>query len=247
MEKQEFFEISENVFEKNGVGEFFTGENHDKFFSLCNIMLEQNKVMNLSSIRDERGVICRHFADSLTAAKHIKEGATVLDVGSGGGMPTLPLAIARHDLTITALDATTKKTAYIKGAAEKLSLSNVNILTGRAEELGAKADYREKFDIVTARAVASLRVLLEWCIPFLKTGGTFIAMKGKNGDEELKEAQNAAKELSLTLLQDDCFNLYDLSSKDEADAVRHIFVFKKNLPTKKIYPRKNSQIQKNPL
>ena len=247
MEKQEFFEISENVFEKNGVGEFFTGENRDKFFSLCNIMLEQNKVMNLSAIRDEHGVICRHFADSLTAAKHIKDGATVLDVGSGGGMPTLPLAIARHDLTITALDATAKKTAYIKGAAEKLSLSNVNILTGRAEELGAKADYREKFDIVTARAVASLRVLLEWCIPFLKTGGTFIAMKGKNGDEELKEAQTAAKELSLTLLQDDCFNLYDLSSKDEADAVRHIFVFKKNLPTKKIYPRKNSQIQKNPL
>ena len=72
-------------------------------------------------------------------------------------------------------------------------------------------------------------------------------MKGKNGDEELKEAQNAVKELSLTLLQDACFNLYDLSSKDEADAVRHIFVFKKNLPTKKIYPRKNSQIQKNPL
>ena len=247
MEKQEFFEISENVFEKNGVGDFFVGENRDKFFSLCNIMLEQNKVMNLSAIRDERGVICRHFADSLTAAKHIKEGATVLDVGSGGGMPTLPLAIARPDLTITALDATAKKTAYIKGAAEKLSLSNVNILTGRAEELGAKADYREKFDIVTARAVASLRILLEWCIPFLKTGGTFIAMKGKNGDEELKEAQTAAKELSLTLLQDDCFNLYDLSSKDEADAVRHIFVFKKNLPTKKIYPRKNSQIQKNPL
>ncbi len=72
-------------------------------------------------------------------------------------------------------------------------------------------------------------------------------MKGKNGDEELKEAQNAVKELSLTLPQDDCFNLYDLSSKDEADAVRHIFVFKKNMPTKKIYPRKNSQIQKNPL
>ena len=111
MEKQEFFSIAERVFSENGLSEFWNDNTKEKFYGLCNIMLEQNKVMNLSAIRDEEGVICRHFADSLTVAKHIPEGAKVLDVGSGGGMPTLPLAIARPDVTVKALDATAKKMA----------------------------------------------------------------------------------------------------------------------------------------
>lgn len=216
-------------------------------FDLCNIMLEQNKVMNLSAIRDEVGVICRHFADSLTVAKHIHEGAKILDVGSGGGMPTLPLAIARPDIQITALDATAKKTAYILSAAQKLGLSNVSILCGRAEELGASPEYREKFDVVCARAVAELRVLAEWCVPFAKKGGLFIAMKGKNGEIELADAKNAVRTLLVSLEKDDEFNLFDLSSQDEADAKRHIFVFKKTALTPAKYPRRNAQIQKKPL
>ena len=102
MEKQIFFETTERVFRENGLSEFWKDETKELFFGLCSIMLEQNKVMNLSAIRDEEGVICRHFADSLTVAKHIPHGAKILDVGSGGGMPTLPLAIARPDVKITA-------------------------------------------------------------------------------------------------------------------------------------------------
>jgi len=210
-------------------------------------MLEQNKVMNLSAIRDEEGVICRHFADSLTVAKHIPAGASVLDVGSGGGMPTLPLAIARPDITITALDSTAKKMAYVLATAQKLGLSNVSTISARAEELGNTAEHREKYDVVCARAVAELRILAEWCVPFAKKGGLFIAMKGKNGNAELSDAKNAVKTLLLHIESDDEFNLFDLSVKDETDAKRHIFVFRKTAVTPKQYPRKNSQIQKKPL
>ena len=214
---------------------------------LCNIMLEQNKVMNLSAIRDEEGVICRHFADSLTIAKHIPQKSVILDVGSGGGMPTLPLAIVRPDVKITALDATAKKTAYILDTAKKLGLDNVSVISARAEELGNDKAYREKYDVVCARAVAELRILAEWCTPFAKKDGLFIAMKGKNGGTELSNAQNAIKTLLLILEKDDKFNLFDLSAKDEEDATRHIFVFKKKNHTPTQYPRKNAQIQKKPL
>ncbi len=244
MEKNEFFTILDDVFRENGLSEYSV--HRERFYELCNIMLEQNKVMNLSAIRDEKGVICRHFADSLTAAKHIPKGATVLDVGSGGGMPTLPLAIVRDDLHITALDATTKKTAYILSAAKELGLENVSVVSARAEELGTAPEHREKYDVVIARAVAALRVLTEWCAPFAKVGGLFISMKGNKGKTELSEAQNAVRELSLSLKEDDAFSLYDPSASEE-DAKRHIFVFEKTAKTDKKYPRKNAQIQKKPL
>lgn len=247
MEKQDFFRISEEVFKNNCLSDFLTDDSKEKLWSLCNIMLEQNKVMNLSAIRDETGVICRHFADSLTVSKHIPNGAKILDVGSGGGMPTLPLAIVRTDISITALDATAKKTSYILSTAEKLGLSNVSILCGRAEELGNSPEYREKFDVVCARAVAELRILAEWCVPFVKKDGLFISMKGKNGNTELTDAKNAIKTLLIKLESDDEFNLFDLSSENEADAKRHIFVFKKTASTPSKYPRKNAQIQKKPL
>ncbi|MBQ8861179.1 MAG: 16S rRNA (guanine(527)-N(7))-methyltransferase RsmG [Clostridia bacterium] len=247
MEKQIFFDTTERVFCENGLSEFWKDKTKDKFFDLCNIMLEQNKVMNLSAIRDEQGVICRHFADSLTVAKHIPEGAKILDVGSGGGMPTLPLAIARPDIKITALDATAKKMAYVRSTAEKLGLANVSTISARAEELGNIPEHREKYDVVCARAVAELRILAEWCVPFAKKGGLFIAMKGKNGGTELHDAKNAVKTLLLHMEKDDEFTLFDLSSADEADAKRHIFVFRKTAATPKQYPRRNAQIQKKPL
>ena len=247
MEKQIFFETTERVFRENGLSEFWKDETKELFFSLCSIMLEQNKVMNLSAIRDEEGVICRHFADSLTVAKHIPHGAKILDVGSGGGMPTLPLAIARPDVKITALDATAKKMAYVLSTAEKLGLANVSTISARAEELGNTPEHREKYDVVCARAVAELRILAEWCVPFAKKGGLFVAMKGKNGNTELADAKNAVKTLLLNLEKNDEFNLFDLSAKDEADAKRHIFVFRKTAATPKQYPRRNAQIQKKPL
>ena len=248
MTKQEFFLACEDSFTKNGISAYATPENLEKFYELTVFMLDANKKMNLTALRDENSVIARHITDCLLAAKHLPEGKIkVLDVGSGGGMPCLPFAIVRPDITITALDATAKKTAYISSAAEHLGLSNVRILTGRAEELGQNAQHREKFDVVCARAVAELRILMEWCVPFIKNGGMFLSLKGKNGDVELENAQNAVKKLSCRLDLDELCTLYEEENGEIVTSERHNFVFKKCKPTDKLYPRRNAQITKNPL
>lgn len=252
MTKAEFFTACKKSFESNNISEYATDENLEKFYVLTNFMLETNKKMNLTALRDESSVIAKHITDCLLAAKHLpatQKGSKlkVLDVGSGGGMPCLPFAIVRPDIEITALDATAKKTAYIAAAAEHLHLSNVHILTGRAEELGSNHKHRETFDVVCARAVAELRVLMEWCIPFTKKDGIFLSLKGKNADIELQNAQNAIKKLSCSLLLDENVLLFEEDESETVSGERHNLVFKKTKPTDKIYPRRNAQIMKNPL
>ncbi len=248
MTKQDFFFQCKKSFELNNLSEYITDEYLEKFYVLTEFMLETNKKMNLTALRDESSVISRHITDCLLAAKHLPEGKLkVLDVGSGGGMPCLPFAIVRPDIEITALDATAKKTAYIASAAEHLQLNNVHILTGRAEELGANQKYREHFDVVCARAVAELRILMEWCIPFIKKDGLFLSLKGKNAETELQNAQNAIKKLSCSLLFDEALVLFEQDADENISNERHNFVFKKTKNTEKIYPRKNAQIMKNPL
>ena len=241
MTKQEFYQICTDSFAKNGLSAYATPKYLEKFYDLMVFMLEPNKKMNLTALRDEHSVISRHITDCLLAAKHLPETfpqgrGKLLDVGSGGGMPALPFAIIRPDIIITALDATAKKTAYILSAAEHLGLSNVKILTGRAEELGTDKAYRETFDIVCARAVAELRILMEWCVPFIK-----------NGDIELANAQNAMKKLSCRLELDEICTLFEEENGDILTSERHNFIFKKMKPTDKLYPRRNAQITKNPL
>ncbi len=252
MTQQEFYQICSESFHKNGLSAYVTPEYLEKFHALTAFMLETNKKMNLTALRDEKSVITRHITDCLLAAKHLpagfpQHGGKLLDVGSGGGMPALPFAIIRPDITVTALDATAKKTAYILSAAEHLGLSNVKILTGRAEELGSDKQYRETFDVVCARAVAELRILMEWCIPFLKNGGIFLSLKGKNGDVELEHAKNAIKTLSCRLELDEICILIEDENGEIITNDRHNFIFKKTKSTDKIYPRRNAQITKNPL
>lgn len=248
MTKQEFFLQCKKSFDLNHISEYATDEYLEKFYTLTEFMLETNKKMNLTALRDENSVISRHITDCLLAAKHLPEGKLkVLDVGSGGGMPCLPFAIVRPDIEITALDATAKKTAYIASAAEHLQLKNVRILTGRAEELGANTKHREHFDVVCARAVAELRILMEWCIPFIKKDGIFLSLKGKNAEAELQNAQNAIKKLSCVLLSDEAITLLEEGCEESVANKRHNFLFKKTKCTEKFYPRRNSQIMKNPL
>ena len=230
MTKQEFFLQCKESFEANHLSEYAEDEYLEKFYNLTEFMLETNKKMNLTALRDENSVISRHITDCLLAAKHLPQGKIkVLDVGSGGGMPCLPFAIVRPDIEITALDATAKKTAYIAAAAEHLQLKNVHILTGRAEELGANAKHREQFDVVCARAVAELRILMEWCIPFIKKDGYFLSLKGKNAETELQNAQNALKKLSCTLLLNETLTLLEKDNEENISNERHNFLFKKRL------------------
>jgi len=248
MTKQDFFLQCQNSFQLNNLSDYATEEYLEKFHMLTEFMLEANKKMNLTALRDESSVISRHITDCLLAAKHLPKGnLKILDVGSGGGMPCLPFAIVRPDIEITALDATAKKTAYIAAAAEHLQLKNVRILTGRAEELGSNTKYREQFDVVCARAVAELRILMEWCIPFVKKDGFFLSLKGKNAETELQNAQNATQKLSCTLICDESVTLLEQILDEQELSERHNFLFKKTKATEKIYPRKNAQIMKKPL
>lgn len=233
-----------NIFSKNPSLPQVDEEKANKLFSLTETMLEVNKSMNLTAITEENAVILKHYADSLTVSSLIPEGASVLDVGCGAGFPTLPLGIFRPDLKILALDGTAKRIEYVRSTAKALGLDNIEAISGRAEEFAQKSEYREKFDVVTARAVASLPVLAELCIPFCKIGGYFIAMKASSANDELGAAQNAIKlcggvvEESISV---------DLTPDDQVFEQRNLIKVFKNQSTPKLYPRHYSKISKKPL
>ena len=243
MTRADFFDLCALSLEQNGAGEFVNPESIEKLHELSGIFLRANRMMNLTSLRDERSVIAYHFADCISAARSFPKNSSVIDVGSGGGMPALPLSIVRPDLKITALDATAKKTAYIERAAKELGLNNVSVITGRAEEV-AFTDLRGTFDCATARAVAQLRILLELCVPLIKVDGRFVAMKGKQAKEELHNAKNAISALSCSLSYEWHGYLTDL---DGAQSERAIMVFEKREKTDAVYPRKYAMILKKPL
>ncbi len=242
IDKSDFFEKLASSLTKNGLPEFVSDDIFDKLYTLTERMLTVNEYMNLTAITDIDGIVLKHYVDSLTVSKYIPSGASVIDVGCGAGFPSLPLAIARPDLTITALDSTAKRINYINECAGILNLSNITAITARAEELAASPDYRENFDISCARAVARLNVLCELCIPYIKMGGSFVAMKA-NAAEELAEAGKAIEKLGGTLISADKF---ELISDDSGDP-RCIVSVKKTAQTPKNYPRNNSQIKKKPL
>ena len=232
-----------SIFSANFLGRFADEKTALCFQALTERMLEVNEHMNLTAITDTDGIILKHYADSLTASEYIPDGASVIDIGCGAGFPSLPLAIARPDLHITALDSTAKRINYISETAHLLGLGNITAVSGRAEELAKNLSYREKYDFACARAVARLNVLCELCLPYVKVGGHFLAMKA-NADEELAEAGNAISLPGGKLERAERIGL--ISSGGEANP-RTLILIKKISPTPKNYPRNNSQISKKPL
>ena len=245
LNKEEFFAEYKRLFTENGLERFITDENMEKFFALTEYMLAQNAVMNLTAITEPSEIILKHYADSLTVAEYLDEGKTVVDVGCGAGFPSLPLAIARPDLRIVAIDSTEKRIHYVNACAKLLGLSNLSAKTARAED-AAHSEMRGKYDYATARAVARLNILAEYCIAFLKVGGVFLPMKAKSGTEEMEEAKNAFSTLRANVLFSKEFFLTDTKSA-ELPQTRMIAGIEKTAPTEKIYPRNNAQIKKKPL
>ena len=201
---------------------------------------EKNRVMNLTSIKTPEEAAELHFVDSLYALTEPRVKGKLLDVGSGGGFPAFPVAIA-SGFDVTCLDATAKKLDFIKETAASLGLRNVSVLNGRAEELSLDARYREKYDSVISRGVARLNVLCEWCLPYVRPGGVFAALKGSAGKEEAEEAANAIKTLGGKL---EYVREYSLPSSGHTHT---LVVISKASRTPVIYPRHNSQITKKPL
>lgn len=244
MEFQDFKQKCIDIFALNSFLPTPTEDQIKKLWKLTGIMLEVNKSMNLTAITEETAVILKHYADSASISGDIPQNASVIDIGCGAGFPCLPLAIFRPDIKITALDSTAKRIEYVKNTAKQLDLINVTAIAARAEELASKPGYRESFHIATARAVAAMPVLTELCLPYVKVGGYFIAMKGSQGEAETEAAQNAIKlcggeikELRKPVLTADGISLES----------RFIAKIKKVSPTPQKYPRHYSQISKKPL
>ena len=240
---QQFDTTFDAVFAANNLSDYANEQNKQIYRALCAHILEVNKIHNLTAIRDVPGVITKHFADSLTIAKYIPQGASLIDVGTGGGFPTLPLAVARPDLKITAIDSTAKKIAHVQTTAQKFCLTGVNAITCRAEEL-AQTELREGFDVATARAVSELRILCELTLPFVKIGGILIAMKGASGKIEADDAKTAIQKLGGIMLDQQYLTLRDEKGNCED---RYLLIIKKIAATPKNFPRQYAQILKKPL
>ena len=213
------------------------------FFALTERMLSVNEQMNLTAIKDPRAVVLLHYLDSLTVAPLLPLGARVADVGTGAGFPSLPLALARGDLSILAMDSTEKRVRYVEETAALLSLHNLSTLTARAEEAGHDGALRGKFDTVLGRAVAALPLLAELSLPFVAVGGKFIAMKGKRGCEEAREGARAVKILGGEIEDVRALTLSDGEDSEE----RALIVVRKVRETPDIYPRPWAKMLKKPL
>lgn len=210
----------------------------EKYYSM---LIDYNERMNLTAITEENEVITKHFCDCLCLLTKydIKTAAKIIDVGTGAGFPGIPLLIARPDLKLTLLDGLNKRLVFLSDVLAELGLS-AEIVHSRAEEGGKDKKYREKYDVATSRAVARLNVLAEYCLPYVKKDGVFLAMKGPAAAEELNEAENALKILGGKV---DSVEEYTLSD----DSMRSVIVVKKTAHTHPAYPRHNSKIKKQPL
>lgn len=224
----------------NNIGLEVTQDVISKLDAFAEMLIEKNKVMNLTAILDPDGIAVKHFADSLSLLKaiEIKDNAKILDLGTGAGFPGIPLLIAKPGLEMTLIDSTAKKLAFVSESIDNLGL-NAEVLHTRAEEAGRNPQYREKYDIVCSRAVAALNVLCEFCLPFVKVGGTFAAMKGAQAEEEIILAENAIKTLGGTIKDKFSFRL--------SDGERTIVIIEKTKPTPVKYPRVSAQIAKKAL
>ena len=225
--------------EKSGLS--LDGTALDRLEKYAAAVAEKNKVMNLTAITEPHEFTVKHVIDSLSllTAVDIRPGSKVMDVGTGGGFPGMVLLIAQPEIRLTLLDSTRKKLDFINETAQSLGLSP-EILHMRAEEGGKMPEYREKFDLVTARAVSNLRDLSEYCLPFVRVGGLFAAMKGANAEEELKDAKAAVK-----LLGGRISGIKSLILEDAGE--RNIIIIEKISHTATKYPRPSAQIAKNPI
>lgn len=209
------------------------------FYKYMKLLLEWNEKINLTAITDEKEIILKHFIDSLTINKYIKKEDIVMDMGTGAGFPGIPLKIINADTRFVLVDSLNKRINFLAEVKEKLKLEKLDLLHSRAEDLGNNAEYREKMDVLVSRAVANLRTLAEYTLPYVKKGGIFISMKGPNAQEEIELAKNAIEILGGKIEKVENFKL--------ADMERNIIVIRKEKVTPKKYPRKAGIPAKQPL
>ncbi|SDC40493.1 16S rRNA m(7)G-527 methyltransferase [Pelagirhabdus alkalitolerans] len=220
-----------------------TTEQMNQFNMYYETLVEWNEKMNLTAITDRKDVYLKHFYDSITASFYVdfNKELSICDVGAGAGFPSIPLKICFPHLKVTIVDSLKKRMTFLNELANRLGLTDVAFYHDRAELFGKNKQFRHSFDLVMARAVAKMSVLSELCLPLVKTGGLFVAMKGPNAELELKEAENAIELLGAEVDQLVTFDLPDKQGE------RNIVTINKLRQTPKAYPRKPGTPNKNPL
>lgn len=221
----------------------FDEDKYNKFITYKRLLQEWNEKINLTAITEDEEVIKKHFIDCIKAftSDEFKKAKTLIDVGTGAGFPGMPIAIMRDDLDVTLLDSLNKRINYLDQVVATLGLKNVTTIHSRAEDGARNKELREKFDIATSRAVANMCVLAEFCMPYVKVGGYFIALKGPNVTEELDSAKNAIGTLGGKLVDVVEVNI------EGTDLKHNLVIVKKVKETPKTYPRKAGTITKKPL
>lgn len=213
----------------------------NKLYNYMNLLLEWNEKINLTAITDEKEIILKHFIDSFTINKFINSGDIMLDIGTGAGFPGLPIKIIRPEVDVFLMDSLNKRINFLNEVIELLQLKNIEAFHSRAEEMAKNNKFREKFDVVTSRAVAKLNILLEYMLPYTKIDGKCLCMKGPNIEEEIKEAEKALKILGGEIEKIEKIILPD------SNIERNIIIIRKKSPTPLKYPRKAGMPTKEPL
>lgn len=216
---------------------------YEQFIKYMKLLQEWNEKVNLTAITEDEDVIKKHFIDCIKAfkSKPVREAKTIIDVGTGAGFPGIPMAIMNSKTKVTLLDSLNKRVNFLNTVINELNLKNVITIHSRAEDGARKPELREKFDVATSRAVANMAVLSEFCMPYVKINGHFIALKGPSIDEELKNANVAIKTLGGELK-----GLVEVQIED-TDLRHNIVEVKKIKSCPKIYPRKAGSISKDPI
>ena len=221
----------------------YNEETERKFIKYRDLLKEWNQKINITSIEDDEDIYVKHFLDSvlLMNEDNYNEEKSIIDVGTGGGFPGLPLKIVNNNYKVTLLDSLRKRIDFLTVVANELLLDNVKFIHGRAEDFGQNKDYRERFDICVSRAVAPLNVLSEYCLPFVKKGGYFAAYKSENISSEIENSEKAVKKLGGIVKEIREINL------PGTDIIRKIIIIEKTEATNKKYPRKAGKPSKEPL
>jgi 16S rRNA (guanine527-N7)-methyltransferase len=235
----EFIMLLKNKAEESGIN--LNEQQIKNIDEYKNLILKWNKKVNLTRITETNEFVEKHVIDSLMITKHveIKEGATIIDVGTGPGIPGFFLKMARTDIKLTLLETIRKKTDFLFEVVRKLNLKDIEILNDRAENAAKKYPYRENYDMAVARAVSSLNVLSELCLPFVKTGGIFVAMKGEKIEEEVRLAEN-----SLDVMGG---KIQDVKEYAVGEVNHKLIIIKKENKTPEKYPRRPGIPEKKPL